>query len=206
MIDAKRVSAVIFDLGRVLIRVNFSRGLFRYYKRNSTATDDEVLEELFKDQLFIDFNKGEIDSQNVCQEITKKYKLPLSYEQFVYEWCNIFDPMEGMEEVINKVNQKYKLGLLSDIDPLHWAFCETHFPQLKMFNNPTLSFKVGVIKPDPKCYQQAAINIDTDMEKCLFIDDRDINVQGAIHSGMQAIQFTGVEKLKEDLTCLDIAF
>ena len=195
-IDYKKVQAVIFDLGRVLVKVDFTRGLFKYYKRDQNSTDTEVLEKLFKDQIFIDFNTGKISPQQVYRKLVAKYQLHLDFEQFVYEWCDIFESMEGMAELVQRVSQKYKIGLLSDIDPLHWAYCINNFEFLKVFTRPALSYQIGALKPDLLCYQTAAAYSSVSPEHCLFIDDREINVNGAIGAGMQALQFTGIEKLK----------
>jgi hypothetical protein len=120
--------------------------------------------------LFTEFNTGKINAQQVYQQIVKKYDLALDYEQFTYEWCNIFAPMQGMPAIVDRV--------------------------LKNFKKPALSFEIGALKPDPICYQRASEYINTEVQNCLFIDDRDINVQGAREAGMQAIRFTGVADLE----------
>ena len=76
MLNVDLIQTVIFDLGRVLIHVDFTGGLFKYYQNKQNVTDDEILEELFKDQIFIDFNTGKINSQDVYQKIINKYRLP----------------------------------------------------------------------------------------------------------------------------------
>jgi len=204
MLNVDLIQTVIFDLGRVLIHVDFTGGLFKYYQNKQNVTDDEILEELFKDQIFIDFNTGKINSQDVYQKIIDKYHLPLSYKQFTYEWCNIFAPMDGMHSVVERICNKFRAGLLSDIDPLHWQYCRENFPILKYFDNPALSFEIGALKPDPRCYQRAAQNSNSNIRNCLFIDDREINVAGAREVGMQALHFTGVADLEKELHDLGV--
>lgn len=197
MIDWKKVETVIFDLGRVLITVDFTRGLFKYYKRDAGSSDEEVLAELFHDPVFVGFNSGELSPHQVYHTLTEKYALPVSYDRFTHEWCDIFGPMDGMDSFVKQVSQSYQVGLLSDIDPLHWAYCRENFQFLSLFEKPALSFEIGALKPDPRCYMAAARNTETNPENCLFIDDRDINVHGAQAAGMQAIQFTGVGQLTQ---------
>jgi putative hydrolase of the HAD superfamily len=204
MINPELIKAMIFDLGRVLIRVDFTAGLFKYYQKSEESSDEEILQELFKDKIFIGFNTGKIDAQQVYQSIQDKYGLDLSYDKFTSEWCNIFAPMPGMRSIVERVSKKFILGLLSDIDPLHWQFCQKNFPVLKNFIKPALSYQIGALKPDPLCYQRAAEYVGTQAKYCLFIDDREINVQGARDAGMQAIQFTGVADLERLLSDLGI--
>jgi HAD superfamily hydrolase (TIGR01509 family) len=60
------------------------------------------------------------------------------------------------------------------------------------------------MKPEKEIYMIAAKNVNQKLGNCLFMDDRESNVKGAIEAGMQAIQFRDVEKLKADLGQLGI--
>lgn len=197
------IEAVIFDLGRVLIQVDFTRGLFRHY--TSPVFDDlTLLNRLMNDPLFRDFNSGKISAQQMYETVKEKFHVELPYREFVREWCNIFDPMDGMEEVLQQVARRFPVGLLSDIDPLHWEHCRKQFPMLSVFGKPTLSFEIGDMKPAEICYFQAAKNVGKSEESCLFIDDRLQNVQGALKAGMKSLQFTDVVSLKRELGKLGI--
>jgi len=198
------IRAVIFDLGRVLIDVDFTRGLFRYRRPEDSRNDQDLLEELFADQTFVDFNTGRITPEEAFRSFRDRYKLPVDYPAFVREWSGIFSPIEGMPSLLAEVAARYPVGLLSDIDPLHWEYCRTHFSFLKIFKKPALSFEIGALKPAGICYQTAAVNIGATPESCLFIDDREINVRGAVTAGMQALRFRGVTELRNELGRLDI--
>ena len=199
MTEIQKTRAVIFDLGRVLIEVDFTRGLFRYRNPSGQKSDQEVLEELFSDPVFVDFNTGKITPEETYQLVREKYGLPIDYEVFVREWSNIFAPMDGMEALLTEVARKFPVGLLSDIDPLHWAYCRKNFTFLSIFTRPALSFEIGALKPAEICYLTAARNIGMAPEACLFIDDREVNVSGAIKAGMEAIRFTGTDALRRQL-------
>jgi putative hydrolase of the HAD superfamily len=45
------------------------------------------------------------------------------------------------------------------------------------------------LKPDPRAYQLALERMDLRPEQVLFVDDQDVNVQGAIAVGMVAVRF-----------------
>jgi FMN phosphatase YigB (HAD superfamily) len=198
------IRAVIFDLGRVLIDVDFTRGLFRYRESHENRNDQDLLEELFADQTFVDFNTGRITPEETFRSLRERYKLPVDYPTFVREWSNIFSPIEGMPSLLTEVATGYPVGLLSDIDPLHWEYCKTHFAFLEIFKKPALSFEIGALKPAGICYRTAAANIGVMPEFCLFIDDREVNVHGAVAAGMQALQFKGATGLRNELVRLNI--
>ncbi len=199
MTETQKTKAVIFDLGRVLIEVDFTRGLFQYRNPSGRKSDQEVLEELFSDPIFVDFNTGKISPEETYKLIKEKYSLPIDYKVFVREWSNIFAPMDGMEALLKEVAENFPVGLLSDIDPLHWAYCRKNYTFLNIFTRPALSFEIGALKPAKICYLTAARNVGIKPEACLFIDDREVNVRGAINAGMQAIRFTGTDALRREL-------
>ena len=52
------------------------------------------------------------------------------------------------------------------------------------------------MKPNPEIYLTAADNVNTPPQKCLYIDDLEMNVKGARAVGMTAIRFENAEQLK----------
>ncbi len=193
------IKAVIFDLGRVLVKVDFARGLFKYAHPSPNADDLTLLDKLFKNELFIKYNTGKIDTKQMYQSAKDQFDIQLEYDVFIEKWCDIFEPMEGMESVVREIQGKYPIGLLSDIDPAHWNYLKKNYPLLDVFENPTLSFETGILKPAVEVYKIAAKNIGFDPENCFFIDDRPQNIEGAVKAGMRGVIFTGVEKLRTDL-------
>ena len=197
------IKAIIFDLGRVLIDVDFKRGLFRYAHKNSGSDEDKLIDKLFSDPLFIHFGTGKIEPPEFYQQILKRLNEQINFDQFEQAWCDIFSPMKGMEQLIADLKNKYPLGLLSDTDTLHWNFVKNNYPILNYFANPVLSFEIGTLKPNSHCYEMAAQSVQVDPENCLFIDDRAKNVKGARQNGMKAIQFSGIENLIQEFKQLN---
>ena len=69
----------------------------------------------------------------------------------------------------------------------------------------TVSAEVGLIKPDRKIFEHHVATFGLTPENTLFIDDVPANVAGAQGAGWQAVQFTGAEKLRADLSVFGIA-
>lgn len=61
------------------------------------------------------------------------------------------------------------------------------------------SARLGVAKPDPVYYFAAAKLIDTEVERCLFVDDSPIHVDVARAVGMSAHLYQGVAGLRDVL-------
>jgi len=56
-----------------------------------------------------------------------------------------------------------------------------------------------MVKPDPAIYRLTLDQLGTSAEETLFIDDRPVNVEAAVALGMPAIEFSTVERLREEL-------
>lgn len=193
------IKAMIFDLGNVLIKVDFERMLINKVKEHIGTTTHEVMERAYNDDLFKQFCIGKIDSLLFHKKLSARFKLNMSYEKFKEKWCDIFEPIEGMPELLSQLGKNYAIGLLSDTDPIHWHYILKKYSFLRSIKKPTLSFEAGYMKPSPELYRIAAENINCDIKECLFIDDRLVNVEGAKAIGMRAIQFLSLSQLKNFL-------
>ena len=202
--ETDKIKAVIFDIGRVLVDVNLTQGIFKFLKMEENTTDLKILNDLLDDHVFVDFSKGKITPDDFYRDFCAKTNLNLSYKEFVFHWQNIFKPIEGMQELTEDISRKYEVGILSDIDTLHWDRLKNELEIFKKVKKPTLSFEVGYMKPQREIYEIAAENVGRKPENCLFIDDREVNVIGAIEAGMQALLFTGAENLKREFQQMEM--
>ncbi len=193
------IEAVIFDLGRVIVDIDIRRLLSVVSVGLSADDVDGAISRSLRDEVMRDFNRGRIGPGEFHEAMVGRHGLDMGFEEFKDLWCGIFSPIAGMEELIRQLNGAYRLGLLSDTDPLHWAYLQSTYPVLNLFARPTLSFEVGVVKPDPAIFLAAAKNVDTPVERCLYIDDLAVNVEGAVAVGMTGIVFGGAGALREEL-------
>lgn len=193
------INAVIFDLGRVLVQVDTQK-LWDFFFTNYADGDvQQALGRIMADPMMMQYSIGRIPTQEFYQKLHDDYRLDLSYEAFVFRWCDIFAPMEGMDSIVAQLSGKVRLGLLSDTDPLHWDFIRRHYPLMQYFPKPTLSFEIGSVKPSRDSYLAAACAVGVPPEECLFIDDLQKNVDGAKAAGMAAIRFEGADPLRSYL-------
>jgi putative hydrolase of the HAD superfamily len=69
----------------------------------------------------------------------------------------------------------------------------------KLFDSVTNSSSEGIAKPDSRIYLKACETAGTPPSECLFIDDREENVQGAIKAGLLGILFLNRQQLLTEL-------
>jgi putative hydrolase of the HAD superfamily len=73
------------------------------------------------------------------------------------------------------------------------------FSWLSRFDVLVWSYQLRMAKPDPAIYQYVLKELGVSPREALFVDDKAINIEAAQALGMQAIQFSTVEKLRDDL-------
>jgi len=61
------------------------------------------------------------------------------------------------------------------------------------------SFQLSLAKPDPAIYRHALQQLGTRPEETLFLDDKRVNIEAAQALGIKAIEFTTVDRLRDDL-------
>ena len=102
-------------------------------------------------------------------------------------------------DFIASLKPRYKIGLLSNVST-DWV--KTDFlsvAEAALFDDIILSYRVGVVKPNPKIYHICAEELGVEVSECVLIDDGAHNCEGAIKAGMQAILYSNLEQAKEEL-------
>jgi putative hydrolase of the HAD superfamily len=90
-------------------------------------------------------------------------------------------------------------AILSNMGDDVLASVEREFSWIDRFDVLVWSCELGVVKPNPELYRHALNQLGTQPEETLFIDDKRPNVEAAQALGIQAIQFSSVERLRQNL-------
>lgn len=195
------IEGIIFDLGRVLIDIDLTNGLPGYIGRDYP----QDIAALIQDSDFIKYCSGKISAEDFYQIVKSKLDLTLTLNEFKTIWCNIFSENQQMQSIVQEIASTKQIGLLSDTDPLHWEYITANWEWInEYFPKPSLSYKSGFMKPAKEAYLDACKKISLPPERCLFIDDMQINIDGAVSAGLQAILFRDANKLRCDLGKLNI--
>ena len=195
----RTVSALAFDLGNVLVRVDQMK-LAGWLAPHTQAAPEEILALTFASSLKADYDCGRLSSQVFYQQLMDRLNCLLPYEQFCQYWTGIFSPWEGMQTVVARLQERYPLFIVSNTDPLHFEYVLANFPVLRHFSRFILSYQLGSQKPEPGIYQALIAALETSPEQCLFIDDQLPNVEAARQHGLQAWQFFSAADLIDRLS------
>ena len=201
-----KVRAIIFDIGRVLIRVDISRikdGL----AVGLPLTPEEVWSAIEKDPRWLDWQEGRISPRDWHLHLTKRLGVSLTFEQFSEVWNRALDPHPiHSESFLENLSKNYRLALLSNTDPIHMSHEEVRFPFFRFFPTRIYSYRVGASKPDPVIYRQALQSCKVRAEEAVYIDDIAAYAEAAQRLGMTGIVFQSPEQLQSDFRNLGIRF
>jgi putative hydrolase of the HAD superfamily len=89
----------------------------------------------------------------------------------------------------------FRTAILSNIQPDMLHFVEGTHRWINDFDVRVYSCKVGVAKPAAEIFLHSARLLGIPPEDCLFLDDRQDNVEGAQQAGMQALCVDSPESL-----------
>jgi len=192
------ITAIALDLGNVLIKVDHFR-FCRRLARIARRSPEEVYADVFETGLEPGYDTGRLSSGEFYRRVLSHFQVNLPYPQFSAWWNDIFDPMEGMEEIVRELQGRFPLYLMSNTNALHFPSICRRFPLVYYCRRFILSYRVGSRKPEAAIYQALIRAMGQPPEKCLFIDDKGSFVEAAKTHGLTAWQFTSPQELISNL-------
>ncbi len=97
----------------------------------------------------------------------------------------------------------YKVYLLSNYSKeLYQQTREVQLDFEKEVDGAVFSYQVGAIKPEKEIYQALLDRYDLKGEECVFIDDRQENLEAAEAFGMKGVLFRDFEQARDDLNAI----
>jgi HAD superfamily hydrolase (TIGR01509 family) len=95
-------------------------------------------------------------------------------------WARALDEIQG----------RYALALLTNSGPATRSTLLARHRLDRWFSVAVISAEEQVSKPDARIYQRTCERLGLAPARCLFVDDRQANVDGAHRAGLAAIRFT----------------
>jgi HAD superfamily hydrolase (TIGR01509 family) len=201
------IRTVISDLGRVVLW--FDNGIFlRKLAGRAGRPFDEVKATVHGDlELLRRFDGGAVTPAEFHARVMTIVGADMSYGEFYEIYNDIFTPNPPAIDVLARVKAAgLKTLLLSNTDPERFGFVRRRFPEVGLFDGFVLSYELKLLKPDPEIYLAAARLGRSDPADCVFIDDMEENVRGAVEAGLAGIHYRPETDLASELMRLDLKF
>lgn len=189
----KKFEALIFDLGGIIINIDFSLTLKALEQFTSHQFGEG--EYLTKHAIFYEFETGKISEDVFFEELQNTFGLQADKNTLIKAWnALLLDIPQERVSLIRKLSQKYPTYILSNTNPTHLVEVEnilraqTDAQSLReIVKKPYYSFQMGKAKPEAAIYQQVIDENHLVAEKTLFIDDSLKNIEGAASVHLQTL-------------------
>jgi putative hydrolase of the HAD superfamily len=201
------IRAVISDLGRVVLWFDNNVFLRKLAERAGKPVAD-VKAAVHNDlELIRRFDGGVVTPAVFHARVMALSGAAMPYGEFYEIYNDIFTPNPPVLEVLRAVKAAgYKVLLLSNTDPERFAFVQRRFPEIGLFDGFVLSYELNLLKPDPAIYLAAARLGGAAPSECVFIDDMEENVRGAVAAGLAGIIYRPDTDLEAELKKLGLKF
>jgi len=200
-VAGRKVRAIIFDIGRVLIRIDVGRAM-KGMASGLSLSAEELWSAIEKDPRWKDWQEGRITARDWHLYMQRRFGGSATFEEFTEKWNLVLDPepIHG-KEFFEKLGKRYRLALLSNTDPIHVAHMERKYDFFSYFPTPAriYSCTVRATKPSPIIYREALQACRVRAEEAVYIDDIEAYVTAAQQLGMAGIQFKSPEQLVSSL-------
>ena len=178
-IDGQNIGAILFDLGNVLIDIDFYR-CARLWSDHA-GIPAHVLASRFRiDDAYKAFECGKLDAPAFYEALRGQLEISLPDDTMREGWNAIIrDEKPGIRDCLEQLARRYPLYVLTNTNPEHeniWT--EKHRGLLSHFKEIFVSSHMGCRKPDAAAYLHVSRSIGAPCSKILFFDDAEENVQG----------------------------
>lgn len=195
----RKYSAVVFDLGQVLIPFDYKIFIDSVNKHQQGLGENFVKKYNENYSVHRDFERGKISEKDFIAQMLDWLEHKITEEEFVRYWSGIFSLNQKVISLLPKLKQHYKLYLLSNTNSIHQKYGYQHYEFLKLFDKLFLSHEVGFVKPEEGIYRAVENYSKLPSEEHIFIDDIAEYVEAAKQLGWDGIQFTGYDNLVREL-------
>ena len=193
-IDLKKYDTLIFDLGGVLLNINYHKTTDEF-KKLGVVEFDKLYTQLNQHHIFDGFERGEISAVNFRTQIVEESGIDISQEPFDKAWnAMLLDFPEERMNLLEQLRNTHRIFLLSNTNAPHIIAFNRYMKQIglydrfiNVFEKRYYSFEVGMRKPEKRIFDLVVDENKLDKAKTLFIDDSPQHVEGAIKTGLHAV-------------------
>jgi len=202
------IKAIIFDLGGVLIELDFSNFYNNIISQSPLESPQtQIMLEFFRESDL--YHQGKMSDKDFYELACDLLQVCELNQSAFYEVFNsiVAHPIPETIELLKEIKKKnkYKLLALSNVNSSHWNYIlSKEWEFLKYFDEIILSYEVHLTKPNPQLYGIAIYKASFKPEEIVFIDDGINNVRAAKELGIIGIYYKNIDQLKKELEELNI--
>ena len=199
------IKNIIFDLSEVIISGYF--GVEQLIEEQYGIPAEDFINRKQKETLniFLDTMRGKYSEDEYFSYLLEGTNWDISVKdlkQIIRKGIKV--PLPGVMPIIQELNKKYKLILLSDYVKEWKEYISENNADLAIFKYQYYSFDYNRLKHDKGTFQFILNDLNIKPEETLFIDDLEQNVQRALENGIKGIVFKDANQLRAELIKMNV--
>lgn len=202
MPSASPVRNIIFDLGGVLLKIDYDKTT-EAFRKLGLERPEEAFTKYRQAALFQEFEKGTVSAASFIDRL--RQEIPHASEANIKEaWCALLGDMPDLSlTILGKLKEKgYRIFLLSNTNAIHKDAFENHIEKAHgtekfhgLFERIYYSHIMGMRKPDAHIFETVLGENELKAEETLFIDDTEEHIEGALKVGIRALHLQEMSEL-----------
>ena len=197
------IEVVLFDLGGVLVDIGGIGDLAVFAGESS---EDELWRRWLECPWVRSFERGHCDADAFSRGMVDSWSMSVDPEVFLEtfaSWPRGLLP--GAGELVRSISSSIRVGCLSNTNALHAERHWAEFGIADLFEDRFLSHEIGLLKPDLAAFEYVVEALGCPAERILFLDDNQINVDGARAAGLRSERTRGVVEARAILSSIGLS-
>ncbi|WP_024518775.1 HAD-IA family hydrolase [Bradyrhizobium sp. Tv2a-2] len=197
--------ALLFDLGRVVINIDFGKA-FACWAGHAGCAVSDLATRFAPDDSYRHHETGKLSDAEYFAALRTSLGISISDAQFLEGWNAIFaGEMPDIANQLARAGKHLPLYAFSNTNRPHVEYFSSAYADvLKHFREVFLSSSIGLRKPDAAAYDHVVKAIGVPASRIVFFDDVADNVEGARAVGIHAVQVKSPADIADALTALGI--
>ena len=201
----KPITALLFDLGGVVIDISVDRAL-HCWAPNSSLSVEQMRQRLVADEPFRQHERGELPAADYFDHLRSVFQLDASDSEIAIGWNAILvGENKASLQLVDSARRCLPCYAFTNTSPTHEEVWSKAFPNVvSAFDRIFTSPQLGRRKPELAAFDAVARAIGVDPREILFFDDLLENVEGAQAAGLQAVHVRDHKDIRQALDSIPI--
>lgn len=183
-------SAVVFDLGKVLLDFDYSITA-RALEHLCEASAEDLRWHIDQSPLLMDYESGRLSTEEFFENVRETAGYQGDFDTFHDAFGGIFSEIAPMVELQRRLKRAgVPRYIFSNTNEVAIHHVKKNFPFFAEFEGYVYSHVVGSMKPEARIYEEVESLAGCEGGALLYIDDREENIAAGRGRGWQAIHHT----------------
>ena len=180
--------ALLFDLGRVVLDIDFSRAI-ACWAGHARCTPETIVARFVREEAYRLHEVGKISDEAYFDSLRQGLGIAISDAQFLEGWNAIFaGEMPDIAKLLPRAAKHMPLYAFSNTNRPHVEYFSKEYADLLgHFREIYLSSSIGLRKPDAAAFDHVVAAMGVAPSRIVFFDDLAENVEGARAAGLTAV-------------------